>query len=64
MFFKINNEEHLINSKIDNKEIIINDKAGEVIKEIFLSHLYICQINLEATVVKVSSQVFDHFYFL
>ena len=53
-----------MNSKIDNKEIIINDKAGEVIKEIFLSHLYICQINLEATVVKVSSQVFDHFYFL
>lgn len=64
MFFKINNEEHLMNSKIDNKEIIINDKAGEVIKEIFLSLFSICQINLEATVVKGSSQVFDHFYFL
>lgn len=51
-----------MNSKIDNKEIIINDKAGEVIKEIFLSLFSICQINLEATVVKGSSQVFDHFY--
>lgn len=53
-----------MNSKIDNKEIIINDKAGKVIKEIFLSLFSICQINLEATVVKGSSQVFDHFYFL
>ena len=54
MFFKINNEEHLMNSKIDNKEIIINDKAGEVIKEIFLSLFSICQINLEAQSSKVA----------
>ena len=34
---KDNDEEHVIHSKIDNIDIIINDKADEVIEEIFKS---------------------------
>ena len=34
---KDNDEEHVIHSKIDNIDIIINDKADEVIEETFKS---------------------------
>ena len=32
-----NNEEHLMHSKSDDREIIINDEADEVIEELFKS---------------------------
>ena len=31
----VNNEEHVMHSKCDNIEILINDEADEVIKELF-----------------------------
>ena len=38
MSFKDNDEEHLMHSKSDNIEIMINDKADEVIEERFFNH--------------------------
>ena len=44
---KDNDEEHVMHSKSDNKEMMINDKKDEVIEEIFRSLLSRYQIGLE-----------------
>ena len=48
----------MIHSKSDNTEIIINNKAGEIIEEHFLFFLSGYQIGLE-TLMKGSEFVFD-----
>ena len=50
MSSKDNDKERVMCSQGDNIEIIINDKAGEVIKELFQSLLSNYQIGLEASV--------------
>ena len=45
---KDNDEERVMHSKSDNKEMMINDKKDEVIEEIFRSLLSRYQIGLEA----------------
>ena len=44
---KDNNEECVMHSKSDNKEIMINDKADKVIKKLYKSLLNRYQNNLE-----------------
>ena len=44
---KDNDEERVMHSKSDNKEMMINDKKDEVIEEIFQSLLSRYQIGLE-----------------
>ena len=44
---KDNDEERVMHSKSDNKEMMINDKKDEVIEEIFRSLLSRYQIGLE-----------------
>ena len=56
--FKYNDKERVIHSERDNKEIIINDKADKVIKELFKSLLSRYQIGLEK-LMKGSEFVFD-----
>ena len=51
-------EEHLMHSKSDNVEIMINNEENEVIKELFQSSLSGYQSSLETT--KGSSFIFDH----
>ena len=55
-----NDEEHVMYSKSDNIEIMINDEADKLIKELFdlLKNRY--QNNLEST--KGSELVFDYVY--
>ena len=48
-----------MHSKIDNKEIMINDKADEVIEELFKSLLNRYQSNLEK-LMKGSAFVLDY----
>ena len=43
-----NDEEHVMNSKSDNIEIMINDEADEVIKELFDSLKNRYQNNMES----------------
>ena len=50
MSSKDNDKERVMCSQGDNIEIIINDKADEVIKELFQSLLSNYQIGLEASV--------------
>ena len=45
--FKDNDEKRIINSKSNNIETMINDKADEVIEELFQSLLSIYQFMLE-----------------
>ena len=52
------NEEHVMHSKSDNLKIMINDKEGEVIEELFQSFLSINEIGLETT-IKVRNFNFD-----
>ena len=52
------NEDQIMHSKNDNIEIMINDKADEVIKELFKSILYRYQIALKIT-MKGNNFVFD-----
>ena len=52
------NEDQVMHSKNDNIEIMINDKADEVIKELFKSILYRYQIALKIT-MKGNNFVFD-----
>ena len=52
------NEDQIMHSKNDNIEIMINDKADEVIKELFKSILYRYQIALKIT-MKGHNFVFD-----
>ena len=51
-----NDEERIMHSKCDNMEIIINDEADEVTKELFDSLKNRYQNNLES--IKVSELVF------
>ena len=53
-----NDEDHAIHSKSDNIEIIINDEAGEVTKELFDSIINGYQNNLES--LKGSEFAFDY----
>ena len=53
-----NDEEHVMHSKSDNIEIMINDEADEVIKELFDSLKNRYQNNLES--MKGSAFVFDY----
>ena len=46
---KDNDEEHVIHSKSDNIEILINDKSDEVIEKLFESFLNRYQIGLETS---------------
>ena len=57
-----NDKEHVMHSKSDNMEIIINNKANEVIKELFDSLKNSCQNNLES--MKGSEFVFDYVHLL
>ena len=56
--FTDNDEERLMLSKSDNIEIMINDEADEVVKELFNSLKYRYQNNLES--IKGSEFVFDY----
>ena len=56
--FTDNDEERLMLSKNDNIEIMINDEADEVVKELFNSLKYRYQNNLES--IKGSEIVFDY----
>ena len=53
-----NDEEHVMHSKNDNIQIMINDDANEVIKEFFDSVKNRYQNNLES--MKGSVYVFDY----
>ena len=55
---KDNDEEHVMSSKNDKKEIKINDKADEVMEKLFKSLLNRYQNNLE-TSIGVSDFIFD-----
>ena len=55
---KDNDEEHVMSSKNDKKEIKINDKADEVMEKLFKSRLNRYQNNLE-TSMGVSDFIFD-----
>ena len=55
---KDNDEERVIHSKSDNIEIMINDKADEVIEELFQSLLSKHQVGLE-TSMRGSDFIFD-----
>ena len=56
--FKDIDEELVMNSKSDNMEVMIYDKADKVIKELFMSVLKVYQIVLE-TSMKGSDFIFD-----
>ena len=56
--FKDTDEELVMNSKSDNMEVMIYDKADKVIKELFMSVLKVYQIVLE-TSMKGSDFIFD-----
>ena len=57
-----NDEERVIETKSDNREIMINDRAGEIIKELFKSLKNRYPINLES--MKGSGFVSDHVHLL
>ena len=63
MSFKDNNEEHVIHSQSSNLQIMINDKADEVIDELFQILLSRYQSELE-TSIKGSDFIFDCVYLL
>ena len=56
---KDNNEEHVMNSRSYNMEIMINDKADEVIVELSESHFSNYQIRFEIP-IKVTDFIFDY----
>ena len=60
--FTDNDEERVIHSKSDNKEIMINDEADEVIKNIFKSIKNRYQNYLES--MKGSEFVYDYVHLL
>ena len=57
-----NDEEHVMHSKSDNIEIMMNDEADEVIKELFDSIKNAYRNNLDS--IKGSEFVFDYIYLL
>ena len=60
---KVNDEERVMHSKSDNIEIMINDKADEVIEVLFESLFNRYQIGLE-TSIRGSDFIFDCVYLL
>ena len=56
---KDNDEERIMHSKSDNKEIMINEKADKIIKNVFKSLLNRYQNNLEK-LMKSSDIIFDY----
>ena len=60
---KDNDEECVTHSKCNNKEIMINDKADEVIKKVFKSLLNGYQTELKKS-MKSSEFVFDYIHLL
>ena len=62
VFFINNDEKRLIHSKIDKLEIIMNDEAGKVIKELFDSLKNRYQNNLES--MEGSAFVFNFVHLL
>ena len=63
MSSKRNDKEHVMHLKSDNIEVVIYDKADEVIEELLQSLLSRYQIELE-TSIKVSDFVFHCIYLL
>ena len=63
MSSKRSDKEHLMHLKSDNIEVVIYDKADEVIEELLQSLLSRHQIELE-TSIKVSDFVFNCIYLL
>ena len=59
MFSRDTDEKHVLHSKSDKIEITINDKADEVIKEIFESIYCRYQISLEIS-MKGNDFIFDY----
>ena len=57
-FFKNIDKNHIMYSKSDNIDIMIYDKAGEVIKDIFELIISRYQIGLE-TLMKCTDFIFD-----
>ena len=57
-FFKNIDKSHIMYSKSDNIDIMIYDKAGEVIKDIFELIISRYQIGLE-TLMKCTDFIFD-----
>ena len=57
-----NDEKHVINSKGDNREIMISDEAYEVIKELFDSPKNRYQNNLES--MKGNELLFDYVHLM
>ena len=60
---KSNDEECVIHSKSDKKEIVINDIVDKVVEELFKSLFYRYQNNLEK-LTKDSKFLFDYTYLL
>ena len=60
---KDNDEERVMHSKSDNKEMMINDKKDEVIEEIFRSLLSRYQIGLETLRTVVISYLILFIYY-
>ena len=56
---KDNDEERIMHSKSDNKEIMINEKVDKIIKNVFKSLLNRYQNNLEK-LMKGSDIIFDY----
>ena len=63
MSSKRSDKEHVMHLKSDNIEVVIYDKADEVIEELLQSLLSRHQIELE-TSIKVSDFVFNCIYLL
>ena len=61
--FKDNDQEHVMHSKSDGIEIMINDKADEAIEERFKSLQNRYQINLEKS-MKGGEFIFDYVHVL
>ena len=59
---KDNDEERVMHSETDKKEVMINDKADEVVEELFESLKNRYQNNLE--LMKVSELVFNYVHLL
>ena len=63
MFSKDINDEHIMHSKSDSIEIMVNDTADEVIEELFQSIISMHQIELK-TLIKISGFIFDCIHLL
>ena len=57
------NDEHIMHSKSDSIEIMVNDTADEVIEELFQSIISMHQIELK-TLIKSSGFIFDCIHLL